>query len=195
MTNKQKWSLTGAVFLFVALLGLALLFESELFIYAASAIPILIVITLPDIRQNQYLYSGKKANKASNVQFIKVANGGEPLLVISFQPGFVRWHCRKLYFDLNDLQLDSVEVLPLAGDSASLSLLAFDLCPHPRKAGWFGIDLAQIAMRTTNLSYTTEEVSRFVIQMKDLEEISLIMAVASSSLITNTSNSSSSISA
>jgi hypothetical protein len=194
MTKKQIWSLIGAVFLFVALLGLALLFESELFIYAASAIPILIVLVLPDIRQNQYMHSGKNA---SNVQFVKVANGDEPLIVISFQPGFVRWHCRKLYFDLNDLQLNSAETLPAVGNSASISLLSFDLSAHPRRAGWFGIDLAQISQRTANLSYTTEEVNRFVIQMKDLEEVSLIMAVASSSVAASnsSSNSSSSISA
>jgi hypothetical protein len=194
MTKKQIWSLIGAVFLFVALLGLALLFESELFIYAASAIPILIVLVLPDIRQNQYMHSGKNA---SNVQFVKVANGDEPLIVISFQPGFVRWHCRKLYFDLNDLQLNSAETLPSVGNSASISLLSFDLSAHPRRAGWFGIDLAQISQRTANLSYTTEEVNRFVIQMKDLEEVSLIMAVASSSVAASnsSSNSSSSISA
>lgn len=187
MTKKQKWSLIGAIFLFIALLGLALLFESELFIYAASAIPILIVMVLPDIRQNQYIHSGKKP---SNVQFVKVTNGDEPLMVISFNPGFVRWHCRKLYFDINDLQLDSVETLPASGDSASISLLSFDLSTHPRRTGWFGINLAQMSQRTANLSYTTEEVNRFVIQMKDLEEVSLIMAVASNSAVANNSNSS-----
>jgi hypothetical protein len=188
MTTKQRWSLTGAVFLFVALLGLALLFQSELFIYAASAIPILIVVVLPDIRQNQYLHSTKSAG---NVQFVKVANGDEPLIVISFQPGFVRWHCRKLYFDLNDLQLDSVETLPAAGDAASISLLSFDLTAHPRRTGWFGINLRQISQRTANLPYTTEEVNRFVIQIKDLEEVSLIMAAASSPVVAGNSNSSS----
>ncbi|SFL64976.1 hypothetical protein SAMN03159341_10863 [Paenibacillus sp. 1_12] len=193
MSKKQKWSLVSAVFLFVALLGLALLFESELFIYAASAIPILIVMTLPDIKQHQYI---QRSKAQGDIQVYKVANGDEPLLVISFQPGFVRWHCKKLYFDINELHAESIETLPADGDAASIPVLSFDLSAHPRRTGWFGINLAQLSQRTVNLSYTTQEVNRFIVHMKDLESIALTMMTSATPLVTNnSSNNSNSLSA
>jgi hypothetical protein len=192
MSKKQKWSLFGAILLFIALLGLALLFESELFIYAASAIPILIVLALPDIRQQQYIQNGKNPD---GIQFYKIANSDDPLLIISFQPGYVRWHCKKLFFNLNEMKAETVEILPAAGDSASIPVLSFDLSAHRRRTGWFGIDLAQLSQRTVNLSYTTEEVNRFVIHMKDLEAVALLMMASSSPVVANNSSSNSSLSA
>lgn len=186
MSKKQKWSLVGSILLFVALLGLALLFESELFIYAASAIPILIVMVLPDIRQNQYV---QRTKSEKGIQVYKVANEEDPLLVISFQPGFVCWHCRKLYIDLNELHAEPIDVLPAAEDAASIPVLSFDLSAHPRRTGWFGIDLAQLSQRTVNLSYTTQEVNRFIIQMKDLEAIALLMMASATPLVASKSSS------
>lgn len=194
MSKKQKWSLVSAVFLFVALLGLALLFESELFIYAASAIPILIVMTLPDIKQHQYIQRSKAKN---DIQIYKITNDDDPLLVISFQPGFVRWHCQKLYFNLEDLHPDSIDSLPADEDTASIPVLSFDLTAHPRRMGWFGINLAQLSKRTVNLSYSTQEVNRFIIHMKDLEAIALLMMTSTTPLVSNnkSSNNSNSLSA
>jgi hypothetical protein len=172
MTKKQAWSLTGIVLCFLALLALAVLFESELFIYAASALPILMVLLLPDIRQNQYIRSRKDRPL---IQLQKVVNGDESLLVVSFQPGYVRWHCKQLYFDLNELSPDPIPAMPQTGNAASIPVLPFDLTPHPHRAGWFGINLSQLAHRMVNQSYTTEEVARFVISMNDLESIALLM--------------------
>jgi hypothetical protein len=185
MSKKQAWSLTGIVLLFLTLLALAVLFESEIFIYAASVLPIVIVLLLPDIRQYQYIRSQKHFH---SIQLLRVANGGEPLLIISFQPGFVRWHCKKLFFDLNELNPDSVESLPLQGNAVSIPVLSFDLTPHPRRIGWFGINLTQLAERTGGQSYTTEEVTRFVINMNDLETMALLMVAAPASVASGNSN-------
>lgn len=178
--NNVKWFWTFII-IFAALLGLALVFQSEMFIYAASAIPILIVLFLPDINKYQYIRSGKHAK---NVAIYKQDNGEETLIIIAFQPGFLRWKARKMFFHLNDISEDpSIANAVLQGSGgtvASIPVLSFDLAAHKRKTGWISIDLAQLEQRTTNLSYTTDEINRLVIRMKDLEETALTVMSASS---------------
>lgn len=181
------------IILFAALLGLAALFQSEMLIYAASAIPILIVLFLPDIKKYQYIRTTKNSK---NLAIYKQENGEESLIIIAFQPGFLRWKSRKLFFHLNDISEDSNRAASVlqghGGTVASIPVLSFDLSAHKRKTGWISIDLSQLEQRTTNLSYTTDEINRLVIRMKDLEETALTMMSATTS---STKNKNKSISA
>jgi hypothetical protein len=178
MSNRQLWILGSSIVLLLGLIGLAIFFQSELFLYAASALPILIVSVLPDIRQNQYI-RGPKDREA--IQLYKQSNGEDPLMIVAFQPGFVRWKCKKLFFYLADIEKHpSPPQDTQQGRAVSLSVLAFDLSLHRDKPGWIGIDLAQLAQRTAHLSYTTDEITRFVIRMSDLEQTALQMLSAQS---------------
>ncbi|WP_282939584.1 hypothetical protein [Paenibacillus sp. RC67] len=185
--SKLKWFWTFII-LFVALLGLAAFFQSDMLIYAASAIPILIVLALPDIKKYQYIRSAKNAR---NVAIYKQDSGEDTLIIIAFQPGFLRWKSSKLFFHLNDIREDSStanSVFQGSGETvASIPVLSFDLAAHKRKTGWISIDLAQLEQRTTNLSYTTDEINRLVISMKDLEETALTMMSATTSSSKNKS--------
>ncbi|TDF96352.1 hypothetical protein [Paenibacillus piri] len=172
MSKKQSWLLIMYTFVFLALIGVAIWLQSELYLYAASALPILIVMALPDIRQHQYI-RGSKDLKA--VRIHKQSDGESPLVIMSFPPGFVRWNCKKLFFHLNDIQANTGFTEKPSEQQASLSVLGFDLSVHPSKTGWIGIDLDQLALRTANLSYTTDEITRFVIPVQDLEEAAIQM--------------------
>ncbi|WP_186445782.1 hypothetical protein [Paenibacillus cremeus] len=176
MTTKKWLYLYASIILFLGLIGMAVFNESTYFLYAASALPILIVIFLPDRDQAQYIPAKRSKNK--KISITKQAAGGEATLSIAFPAGYVQWKRSKLYF-----HLDSITEAEAAGTSearsASLSVLPFDLSVHPRKQGWIGIDLAQMAERTRGLAYTTDEVNRFVIRMSDLEQAALQMSVAS----------------
>ncbi|WP_079913542.1 hypothetical protein [Paenibacillus sp. 32352] len=190
MSKKNiKWFWTFLI-LFAALLGLAALFQSDMLIYAASAIPIFIVLFLPDIKKHQYIRSRKHSK---NFAIYKQDSGEETLVVIAFQPGFVRWKAGRLYFHLNDISEDSSKAASVfqgsEGTVASLPVLSFDLSAHKRKTGWISIDLAQLEQRTTNLSYTTDEINRLVIRLKDLEEAALTIMSASASSSKNKSKS------
>lgn len=177
MSKGKTFLFTGAIILFLILLSCSIFFESTQFLYAASAVPIFIVMLLPDIRQNQYI----ELKKDRGVRLVHQTAGDEPLLLIDFEPGFIRWNCNKVYFDLNELsQASRNNDKEASSSSASLSVLAFDLSLHPRKSGWVGIDLSQLTERTRSLSYTTDEVTRLVIRMSDLEEAAVrLMSSAS----------------
>jgi hypothetical protein len=172
MSRKQVWLLYVYIFVFLGLLAMALWLQSENYIYAASVMPILIVLALPDLRRNQYIRS-RKDHKA--VRIYRSSNEEDPLLVIAFQPDFLQWNNKKLYFHLNDIEASPEPADSSSAQQASLAVLAFDLSPHPRKTGWIGIDLKQLALRTANLPYTTDEITRLVIPMRDLEEAAVQM--------------------
>ncbi|UUZ90618.1 hypothetical protein LJK87_32725 [Paenibacillus sp. P25] len=171
MSKRNTLLLAGSVIVFIVLLYAAYRLESTEYLYTASALPILIVLFLPDISRNQYLDLTKKN---SGVRLVKQTEGQVPLLFIDFEPGAIWWNCSKLYLDLNQLS-QAGKAKPSAMSSASLSVLSFDLSNHPRKMGWVGIDLKQLAERTRSLSYTTDEVTRLVIRMSDLEETAMRM--------------------
>ncbi|MFD0680617.1 MULTISPECIES: hypothetical protein [unclassified Paenibacillus] len=179
MSKKQSSLLFIYIFVFLALIGVAIFLQSAFYLYAATALPILIVMALPDTRKNQYI-RGVKDLKA--VRIYKQSNEDDPLLIITFQQGFIRWNSKKLYFHLNDIQ-PAPHPQELANENhASLSVLGFDLTPHPSKTGWIGIDLTQLALRTANLSYTTDEITRLVIPMNDLEDTALQMMSATNTV-------------
>lgn len=170
LSKKNVRLFCASIILFGVLLGLAALLQEEMLIYAASAVPILIVVFLPDIKRYQYIRSGSR-----NVAIYKQGDGEESILVITFEPGFLRWKSGMAYFHLKDIAGQPQPGTAAQQNAASISVLAFDLSAHRRKTGWIGINLAQLAQRTANLSYTTDEVTRLVIYMKDLEETALTM--------------------
>jgi hypothetical protein len=167
-SNKNRIYLLLSVSIFILLIGLAVYMESAYLLYAASAVPLVIVPFLPDIRTSQYVKAGKNGKK--EVTIVKSTGGnGQGHVILSFPPGFIAWHKHRLYFRIDDIE-------PMASHettdniTASMSVLKFDLMPHPRKKGWIGIQLANLAERTKGLSYTTAEVNRLIMNAADIEE-------------------------
>lgn len=162
MSKKKQVMLSASILGFAGLLLLAVLFESEQFIYIASALPILIVLLLPDIRQDQYV----SVKKSGRIHLTKQLVGEEPMLVVSFAPGAVKWSHRRLFLRFSELS--GAPVSTSSQGVTSLAVLPFDLVPHPRKPDWIGIDLVQLKERTRSLSYTTDEVARLTIKVSDV---------------------------
>nr|WP_210023570.1 MULTISPECIES: hypothetical protein [unclassified Paenibacillus] len=164
-----------SIIAFAGLLGFAIYYESAIYLYAASALPVVIVPLLPDMIKNQYADAVPK----KSVRFVKLTVGGDPILAISFTPGFIRWNrgTGKLFFHLNQMseipELTGIPDRHQGTKEASLTVLPFDLSLHPRKQGWVGIDLCQLAQRTGSLPCTTSEVTRLLIRMSDLEAVAM----------------------
>ncbi|MGF7035702.1 hypothetical protein J2T17_006735 [Paenibacillus mucilaginosus] len=160
-----------SVLVFLSLLGLSYRYESIYFLYAASAMPLVITMLLPERKAYQYIKPSKR------FRFRLESLGEEPVLSVSFEPEDLRWARGRLYLPLKSLR----KLNPAAAGreqaareengepAASLPVLAYDLAPHPSKKGWVGIDLGQLAERTRSLSFTTHEVSRLVIRVSDLD--------------------------
>ncbi|WP_310185244.1 hypothetical protein [Bacillus sp. 3255] len=145
------------------------MFESTVYLYIASFCPLLIVPFLPDLRSGQYI----KPNQAKGaVRLITMENkdkSGSDFLVILFEPGYVKWKNSKLFFNLDDVMKDVyIKPDPFA---ATMTVLKYDLFPHRRKKNWVGISLTQLQERMAQLSYTTNEINRIVIQMSDIAEL------------------------
>lgn len=170
MFKRKKLWLSGIALLFIGLLLLAVILESEHFIYIASMLPIFMVLLLPDIRQDQYV----RAKGTNDIQLYQQQIGEEPMLMIAFQPGSIRWNNRRLYFRFEEMA--SAPLIPRTPSTASLAVLPYDLVPHPKKPGWMGIELRQLVERTSGLPYSTEEIARMTIRVSDLELAALHMA-------------------
>jgi hypothetical protein len=173
MSKMKIWLLALWIALFVIFLGCSILFESPVCLYVASAMPILIVLWLPDSEQNQYI----RRRHLKQVRLLTKSSGENGLLTISFTPGFVRWKPgSKLYFHLDTLSREEAGEAAETSEESSqtaLSILPFDLVPHPRKSGWVGIQLDQVAARTASLSIATSEVARFIIPLQALEQAAI----------------------
>jgi uncharacterized integral membrane protein len=172
------YGLIVSVFLFLIFIVLAIKFESTAYLYTASFLPLIIVLFLPDIRSSQYINTGKQTQQ---VRLIKLRGTGEAeaVFVIAFAPGYVKWRKKHLYLNVKD----AVTYAALLPEEyiVSMPVLKFDLTPHPRKKTWVGISLPQLADRTKQLHFTTDEVNRFVIQMEDLNEVLQLPSKRSSS--------------
>ncbi|SDE23604.1 hypothetical protein SAMN02799630_02977 [Paenibacillus sp. UNCCL117] len=171
MSTKKIWFLILWVLLFAVFLGLSIWLESPVCLHIASAIPILIVLCLPNREQNQYI----RARHLKKVRLLAHDSGENGRLTISFTPGFIRWkQGGKLYFHLNTLSRgEAAAESANPHQQASLSVLPYDLAPHPSKSGWVGIDLEQLAARTASLAITTDEVVRLIIPLQDLEQVAV----------------------
>ncbi|MFD0697939.1 hypothetical protein ACFQZT_28085 [Paenibacillus sp. GCM10027628] len=167
--KSNKFGLLISLFLFLTFIVLSLVFQSTTYLYIASVCPIPIVLFLPDIRSNQFI----KPNQAKGSVRLITMEGSEAadsdLLVILFEPGYVKWNRAKLFFNVDDIMKDVyVKPDPYA---ASITVLKYDLSVYSRKKNWIGISLPQLEQRTEQLSYTTNEINRLVIRMADLSEL------------------------
>lgn len=164
---KRILALFTASVVFIALIVLAIHYQSANFLYAASALPILIVLLIPDVRSNQYIKPQK--HKGQVHVYRTTGKSGPELLVITFQPGYIHWNKHIVYFQADDVPAaDQKTNDPF---TATFSVLKFDLVRHPRKPQWIGIRLAHLRERSKSLSFTIDEVNRFVIRMEDIREI------------------------
>ncbi|WP_409341955.1 hypothetical protein [Paenibacillus sp. MBLB4367] len=167
MKRKSITFLCIGLLVFGLLIALAIWQQSAYLLYAASAVPLLIVPFIPDIRSNQHL----KASRKDNVQIYKLATiEGAPAnhLIVQFEPGKVNWNRKMLYVSMKDAPTVAKDVF--APDSASVPVLTFDLVLHKRKSDLIGILLQNVKQRTSSFSFTTEEITRLVIRLEDLAE-------------------------
>ncbi|NQX68733.1 hypothetical protein HQN90_21645 [Paenibacillus alba] len=165
----NQFGLITSLLLFLIFIVLSLVFQSTTYLYIASVGPLLIVPFLPDIRTSQFI----KPNQAKGaVRLITMENkdkADSDFLVIYFEPGYVNWTSGKLYFHLDDVMKNVyIKPDPLA---AAMTVLKYDLFLHRSKKNWVGISLNQLKQRTEQLSYTTNEINRLVIQLSDVNEL------------------------
>jgi hypothetical protein len=164
MKRKNGTAVILGIIIFALLIAAAIILQNAYLLYAASAVPILLVPFMPDIPASQTLKPGKPAGP---VRLYRTSGQeGAGFLIIEAAPGAIRWNKRRLYFP--------VDGLPVISGSASMNMttglpvLQYDLVRHGRKKHLFGIELSHLKDRIRTLSYTTDEVSRLVIRMEDL---------------------------
>jgi len=165
----KTYGLLFSSLLFAIFLVLTFIFKSVPFLYVTSVCPLLIVPFLPDIRSAQYIRMNRSD---ASVRIISV-QGREPgpsdLFVIGLAPGYIRWECEYLYFDVRDAV--PYAALPQRELAASLAVLPFDLKPHRRNKYMVGISLANLKTRTAQLAVTTQEINRLVVRTSDVMEL------------------------
>jgi hypothetical protein len=169
-----------SILLFLIFILLAFMFQSTQYLYVSSALPLVIVPFLPDIRSNQYIRSNKQRDRVQLFILQDQEASSSDLLVIAFEPGYIKWRKKYVYFHIKEATVHT-GLLPNAY-TASMSILKYDLKRHPRKKNWAGISLQNLIQRTSQLSYTTKEINRFVIRMEDLNELLLFPASRNSSV-------------
>lgn len=155
--------------LFCLFLALSFFYESTVFLYIASVLPVLFVPLLPDFGSNQYIKPVKHPGQVEIVR-ISINTAASPLLLIRFRPGYLRWNKKWLYFSLDDIS--GYPTLPIPDDrTASLSVLQHDLKRHPRRREWIGIRVDAVKERTRHMSFTLNEINRIVIRVEDVKAL------------------------
>jgi hypothetical protein len=159
----------AGLLIMVGCIALAIPLESVFLLYAASVLPVVFVPFLPDFGSSQYIKPGKRQGQVETIRIV-AESGASPLLLIRFQPGYLRWNKKVLYFSLNDVS--SNPTLRIREDlTVSLSVLKHDLKRHPRKKSWIGVRLDHLKDRTRHMSFTLNEINRLVIRMEDIQEL------------------------
>jgi hypothetical protein len=183
--KKTTIALLVASGLFVVLLGAAIYYQSSNFLYAASAVPILIVIFIPDIKSSQYI----KPGRSNRVSLSKSGGADGPeLLAITFEPGYVNWRKRIVYFavaDAFDAPTDGTNDAAAPDIIASLRVLKYDLLPARNNNRWIGIQLDNLKERSTSLAFSLDTVNRLAIPMDDIRELTNLNIVPSASIDKN----------
>lgn len=165
MKNKNGIAVVLGLLIFALLIAAAIMLQNAYLLYAATAVPILLVPFVPDIPASQTLKPGRISDP---VRLYRTSvQAGEGFLIIEAAPGAIRWNKRRLYFPV-----DGLMVVPDNGSTsaAGLPVLQYDLIRHGRKKNLYGIELAHLKDRIRTLSYTTDEVTRLVIRMEDLPQ-------------------------
>ncbi|SDN29631.1 hypothetical protein SAMN04487897_102423 [Paenibacillus sp. yr247] len=165
----NHFGLITSSLLFLTFIVLSLVFQSTTYLYIASVCPLLIVPFLPDIRSNQFIKPNQSKGAVRLITMENKEKADSDFLVILFEPGYIKWKRGNLFFNLDDIMKDVyIKPDPFA---ATMTVLKYDLFPHRSKKNWVGISLAQLEQRTEQLSYTTNEINRLVIQMSDVKEL------------------------
>jgi hypothetical protein len=178
--KRSTYGLIISVLLFLIFIVLAIKLESTAYLYMASVFPLIIVPFLPDLRSSQYIRTDKPNQLVRLIKLRSSEGATGALFVIAFAPGYVNWHKNHLYFNFEDA-VTYAALLP-EDYIVTMPVLKYDLKRHRRKKNWVGISLPQLKQRMKQLSYTTKEINRFVIQMEDLNEVLELPAKSSSSV-------------
>ncbi|WP_442601645.1 hypothetical protein [Paenibacillus sp. KN14-4R] len=169
MQKKNYIWLYVSIIAFIILCALAFVFQSIYFIYAASAVPIIIVLFMPDMNGVQWISPSKSKNRLLIYKVQASDPSDSDMLIISFQPGYVNWNKRYLYFSL-----DKIPTLPqvqVEDFTTNLAVLSSDLHMHKSKQGFVGISVPNLIERSKPMPYTTNEVNRMTIRMADLHHV------------------------
>ncbi|MGG1556114.1 hypothetical protein [Paenibacillus ferrarius] len=165
----KMFGLLASFLLFVIFIVLSLVYQSTIYLYIASALPIAIVPFLPDIRTDHFVKANRTDGKVRLIAMENKNGSDTDFLVLLVEPGYLRWNRGRLYFNLADVMQDVyIKPDPMA---ATITVLKYDLQLHHRKKNWIGISLPQLAQRTEQLSYTTNEINRLLISVSDLQEL------------------------
>jgi hypothetical protein len=161
---RNKWLLLLGLLVFAAFFISSILRESPLLLYIASAIPIFIVLFLPDIKTSQRL----KPNR-NGVEIVKLTgNSGEPeWLIVTFKPGTVYWNRKSLIIPYDDAPI--VQMIESDDYTAALTVLPYDLRTNQR-SGRVGVSIPNLMERTAGLPFTVNEVNRLILALADFTE-------------------------
>lgn len=164
MKSKNGKAVFFGILIFALLIAAAIVLQSAYLLYAATAVPILLVPFLPDLSSSQKLKPGRSSVPVRIYRTSPEVDAG--LLVIEAAPGAIQWNKKKLIFSL-----EGVPVHSRAGSrdvSAGVPVLLYDLVKQGKKRNMYGIVLNHLKDRLNTMSYTTDEVTRLVIRMEDL---------------------------
>lgn len=169
MKIKNGIIITSGMILFAVLIAAAIFLQSAYLLYAASAIPFLLVPFIPDIPGSQKL---KNHNKSGDVRIYRTGSSAlDGLIIIDFTPGTIYWNKRRLYFSMEGVETVPAHAVPV--EAASVPVLSYDLFRHPRKTNWYGIRLNHLVERLHAFSFTTDEIARLVIRLEDLDQTNI----------------------
>lgn len=163
-TSKSSLALIAGLILFTGLITSAILLQSAYLLYAATGIPIMLVPFIPDVKTSQTV---KPGHPSSRMRIYRTDNeAGEGFIILESLQGGIPWNRKRIYFPVAGLPSAAPSAYP-AG-TAGVPVLQYDLIPHRRKEGYYGIEMANVAARFRTLSYPPDEVTRLVIRMEDL---------------------------
>ncbi|TMV50667.1 hypothetical protein FE783_08210 [Paenibacillus mesophilus] len=161
---KNKWLLLLGLIVFAAFFISSILRESPLLLYIASAIPIFIVFTMPDIKTSQRLKPHMKG-----VEIVKLTgNSGEPeWLIVTFKPGTVYWNRKTLFIPFEEAP--TVQMVNTDDYTAALTVLKYDLKIR-QKSGKIGVSIPNLTERTAGMPFTVHEVNRLILSLADFTD-------------------------
>jgi hypothetical protein len=166
MRVKSLIPLLLGILLLAFLLTLAFLKESAVLLYAASAVPLAVVPFLPVSRSAQLLVAGRSEGIHIYLRKTGAEEADIDAIVIRFRPGAIKWNRKVLYFQAENLPLFSSHEEEQA--LAAITVLPFDLFPHPHKKGYWGIRLHNLTARTAGQPFSLKDVSRLIIRSEGL---------------------------
>jgi hypothetical protein len=161
---RSRWLLWTSIVIFITFFVGSIWKQSPLLLYIASAMPIFVVLFMPDIRGVQKLKLHQKG-----VDIVKLAGAaGEPeWLVVSFRPGTIYWHRKTLHIPLESVE--TVQTVNSDEYTAALTVLSYDVLPR-KKSGYIRIALGHLAARTAGMPFTVNEVNRLLIPLVDVAQ-------------------------